>query len=193
MFYFLLSAYSWAYEPQNGDVIFQSSGSSQSEEIQLATQSKFSHVGIVYLDVKRGPVVFEAIAKVSLTSLAQWIARGEGKHYQVMRSKKALSKKQLLAMKQYGESLRGKRYDLLFQWSDQKMYCSELVWKVYQHGAGIELAIPKTFDSYNFDHPKVQKKLQERWGRRINWKEKVVAPSDLAQSDALRLVETTYP
>ena len=45
-----LFALCWSYEPQNGDVIFQTSGSSQSKEIQLATNSKFSHVGIVYVD-----------------------------------------------------------------------------------------------------------------------------------------------
>ncbi|MBL4670033.1 MAG: hypothetical protein JKY30_12325 [Flavobacteriales bacterium] len=33
---------------QNGDIIFQISKSSQSKAIQLATNSKYSHMGIIY-------------------------------------------------------------------------------------------------------------------------------------------------
>ena len=33
---------------QNGDIIFQTSNSSQSKAIQLATHSPYSHVGIIY-------------------------------------------------------------------------------------------------------------------------------------------------
>src|SRR5690606_5876902 len=33
---------------QNGDIIFQTSKSSQSQAIQLATKSKYSHMGIIY-------------------------------------------------------------------------------------------------------------------------------------------------
>ena len=36
-------------EIQNGDLIFQTSTSSQSKAIQLATNSKYSHVGIIYI------------------------------------------------------------------------------------------------------------------------------------------------
>jgi hypothetical protein len=35
------------YEPRNGDIIFHTSRSAQSVAIQLATQSRYSHMGIV--------------------------------------------------------------------------------------------------------------------------------------------------
>ncbi len=34
---------------QNGDIIFQESKSSQSKAIQLATNSRYSHMGIIYI------------------------------------------------------------------------------------------------------------------------------------------------
>jgi hypothetical protein len=37
------------YEPRNGDILFQISRSSQSAAIQLATRSRYSHMGIVYI------------------------------------------------------------------------------------------------------------------------------------------------
>jgi hypothetical protein len=59
------------YRPQDGDIVFQTSKSPQSRAIQLATGSRYSHMGIVYL---RGgvPFVFEAVQPVKLTRLNDW-------------------------------------------------------------------------------------------------------------------------
>ena len=50
------------YQAQNGDIIFQTSQSSQSVAIQRATKSKYSHMGIVYIKNSQ-PFVFEAIGR----------------------------------------------------------------------------------------------------------------------------------
>jgi uncharacterized protein YycO len=42
-------------------------------------------------------------------------------------------------MQKEGEKLRGKKYDIYFGWDDQRIYCSELVWKIYKRGANIEI------------------------------------------------------
>jgi uncharacterized protein YycO len=181
----------YAYTPQNGDLIFHTSKSSQSQAIQLATESPYSHVGIVYIQEGK-PYVYEAISKVSLTPLQSWINRGTNKDYTVLRYQKVLSEAQLKRMKEVGENYKGLSYDLRFEWSSDKMYCSEVVWKIYKEGAGITLSKPKKMKDYHFDHPAVQKKLQERWKGNINWNEKVVAPSDLVDSKKLVLIETTY-
>ena len=138
------------------------------------------------------PYVYEAISKVSLTPMRNWIHRGENKDYTIMRLKQNLSEEQLQKMKKVGERYDGKSYNLLFEWSDDRMYCSEIVWKIYKEGAGITLSKPKKMKNYHFDHPAVQKKLNERWKGNINWNEKIVAPSDLMESNKLMLVETTY-
>ncbi|MFY7938014.1 MAG: hypothetical protein ACOVOQ_11600, partial [Flavobacterium sp.] len=51
---------------KNGDLIFQISLSEQSKAIQLATNSKYSHCGIVYSDNGQF-YVFEAIQPVTTT------------------------------------------------------------------------------------------------------------------------------
>ena len=53
---------------KNGDLIFQTSLSSQSQAIQLATNSKYSHCGIVYIENGQF-YVFEAIQPVKTTPL----------------------------------------------------------------------------------------------------------------------------
>lgn len=66
-------------EFQNGDIIFQISKSEQSKAIQIATGSKYSHMGIIY---KQGNdyFVYEAIQPVKLTPLNEWIKRGEKRY-----------------------------------------------------------------------------------------------------------------
>ena len=44
-------------------------------------------------------------------------------------------------MKNEGEKFKGKNYDLTFEWSDDKIYCSELIWKIYKRSTGIEIWI----------------------------------------------------
>jgi len=60
---------------KDGDIIFQTSRSSQSIAIQRATDSRYSHMGIIFT---RGgsPMVYEAVQTVRYTPLAKWIDRG---------------------------------------------------------------------------------------------------------------------
>ncbi len=179
------------YEPRSGDVVFQTSRSSQSMAIQLATKSPYSHMGIVY--VRDGqPFVFEAVQPVTLTPLAEWVARGERGHFVAKRLRDAnslLTTETLQAMREVGERFAGKDYDLYFEWSDDRIYCSELVWKVFDEGAGIELGRRQTIADFDLTHPAVQAKLKERFGDRIPRDEVVVSP--VAIFDAPQL-ETVY-
>jgi hypothetical protein len=40
-------------------------------------------------------------------------------------------------MKNVGERFKAKSYDLYFEWSDDKIYCSELVLKIYKETLNI--------------------------------------------------------
>ena len=174
----------------SGDIIFQTSLSSQSKAIQLATRSKYSHMGIVY---RNGDdyFVYEAVQPVKLTPLEDWIKRGEYDHYVVKRLKNAdevLTTAVLQKMKSIGEQYQGKDYDLYFEWSDQKIYCSELVWKIYQQATGIEIGAPEELQDFDLSDEAVQAKLRERYGDRIPIHEKVISPAAMFASDKLELV-----
>lgn len=189
---FMLIAGALAAPVQDGDIVFQTSHSAQSEAIHLATGSPFSHVGIITIQDGE-PLVFEAVGPVKTTPLKRWIARGVGGKYRLMRPRIPLSTAQLGAMERIGRDHLGKAYDLRFEWSDEKMYCSELVWKIYRAGAGVELATPRPMDSYRLAHPEVKALMTARWGDAVHWKEKMVAPSDLAESPLLETIDDTMP
>ena len=91
-------------------------------------------MGIVY---KQGDdfFVYEAVQPVKLALLKDWIKRGENSHFVVKRikdSKNLLTNDYISKMRKAGEKYIGKDYDLYFEWSYPKIYCSELVWKIYK-------------------------------------------------------------
>ena len=98
----------------------------------------------------------------------------------------------LQKMKDYSQNFMGKEYDAYFDWSDTRIYCSELIWKIYKNGANIELSKLKQLKDFNLTDEKVKKVLKERYGNNIPLEEKVVAPSDLVDSDLLKTVIDTY-
>ena len=69
-----------------GDIIFHTSKSSQSKAIQLATSSKYSHVGILFF-INNAWTVLEAVQPVKLTPLNEWIQRGVNQEFVVKRLK----------------------------------------------------------------------------------------------------------
>lgn len=177
---------------KNGDIIFQTSKSSQSQAIQLATKSKYSHMGIIY-ENKGKLFVYEAIQPVKLTSLTQWIKRGKNGHYVIKRLKNAdqiLIKKVLAKMKQFGEKFKGKPYDIYFEWSDDKIYCSELVWKIYKKVTNIEIGQLERLSDFDLSSDIVKAKMNERYGDNIPMDEIVISPAAMFNSGKLITIET---
>lgn len=177
---------------REGDILFQITSSSQCRAIQLATKSKYSHCGIVYKD-KGELYVFEAVQPVKLTSLDKWIARGKEGHYVVKRLKNAsdvLTLDNLVKMKTEGEKMLGKDYDLTFEWSDDRIYCSELVWKIYKRALDIEVGQLQQLKDFDLTSKEVKGKLEERYGTKIPLDEEVVSPADIFNSELLREVSS---
>ena len=176
-------------EFQNGDIIFQESKSSQSKAIQLATNSRYSHVGIIYKK-NNSYYVYEAIQPVSITPIQQWINRGKDKHYVVKRLKDTslLTVGNLKKMQYIGHQYKGKDYDLYFGWSNERIYCSELVYKIYRDALNIELGELQTLSDFNLNQPAVHQKLKERYGDNIPLKEPVISPAAIFESDLLKTI-----
>jgi hypothetical protein len=179
---------------QEGDMIFQTSESEQCEAVRIATNSKFSHCGIVFIE-KGTKYVLEAVQPVRYTPLSEWITHGKDTKFVTTRLKNAseiLTPETIQKMKAYATTLNNKDYDLYFEWSDDKLYCSELVWKIYKNGAGIELCPLKKLSDFNLKNTKVKAILAERYGKKIPLNEDVVAPSDLQKTTTVTTILDTY-
>jgi hypothetical protein len=70
-----------------------------------------------------------------------------------------------------------------------RIYCSELVWKIFDRGAGVRVGELATIANFDLSHPTIQAKLRERYGERVPLDEVVISPA--AMFAAPRLV-TVY-
>lgn len=162
---------------REGDIIFQTSKSSQSKFIAYATNSINTHCGIIVYQNDR-PYVLEASNVVKLTPLNNFINKGAlGARYSVYRY---TDKPIKIRYKKY----MGISYDSQFSLTNKKFYCSELVWVIYKEQFGVELCKPRPLSSYNtLGLGKIMKR------RGISSKSLFVAPSDLAASKKLHRIK----
>ena len=176
---------------RDGDIVFSSSARGQGEAIIAATGSPLTHCGIVFS--KNGKrMVLEAVQPVGILPLEEFVARSTAGGITAFRLRTPLSADSLRNAQTWAEAQVGKDYDARFLWGDDKLYCSELAWKFYQH-AGVELCEPRHFRDYDLEKPAVRKIIKERFGgmAKVPLDEKVVAPSDLAASSLLMEVLVT--
>lgn len=180
-------------EFQNGDIIFQTSLSPQSKAVQLATNSKYSHCGLIFKkeDDNKNWYVLEAIQPVKYTLLDEWIARGKNGHFIVKRliSDPMLPKPRLTKLRTNAEKYLGKDYDLAFEWTDNKIYCSELIWKTYKETTGLEIGNLQQLRDFNLSNNLVRSKLRERYGNKIPLNETVISPQSIFDSKNLITID----
>jgi hypothetical protein len=164
---------------RDGDIVFQTSRSTQSAAIQKATHSPYSHMGLV-LHRDGQPYVVEAIGPVKYTPFAEWAARGAGGKFAVKRLRDAtrvLTPEAVEKLRQAAQSFEGKPYDLTFDWSDDRIYCSELVWKVFDRALGIDIGQLQPLRTLDLSDPAVRAKLSERYGNKLPLDEPVISPA----------------
>lgn len=190
---------------REGDLVFQTTRTSQSTAIVAASLSPYTHVGMVRERDGR-LVVAEALATVRETPLDDWIAHGVGQRVAIYRHK-TLNKEQLQAIALHAQRYYGKKYDLFFSFDNDEIYCSELPYLAYQH-AGLTLGkVEKIADLY-IGNPAVKGLIKERMAhypackiQHLNehdcyayiLKQTLVTPASIARDSQLKLVFSNYP
>lgn len=178
---------------QVGDLIFQKSQSSQAKAIAEATGSEWSHVGILVKNSANQWYVAEAIQPLQATELSAWIQRGKNQEYRVLRHPQFNSS---FVPALYSELKRyqGLNYDIYFEWSDSRIYCSELTYKVLQKVLGKEIGTLQKFRDLKLQGPYVQALIKKRYtdlGKPLNLDEEIVTPISQMQDPSLRLVRSS--
>ena len=174
-------------------MILQTNTSGQGLAIQLATNSKYTHIGVLFKENNEW-MVYEAVQPVQKVTLSEFILRGENSQYTILRLKNdSLVKLDHVTQKMKNYLLKqiDKDYDWVFNWSEEEMYCSELVYKAYLN-AGIKISDTKLLKDYKLSHPIVQAQLKERYGNNIPLNDTMVAPSDIAEDHRLKVVFDNY-
>ncbi|MBL9085145.1 MAG: hypothetical protein JNK76_25290 [Planctomycetales bacterium] len=173
------------YQPQVGDVVFQSlPHSTLTDTIEGATKSPLSHCGLIAYG-RGGWVVVEANGSVKETKLDRWLAQGrEGKFAAYRFAPKFADKiPQMIAA---ARSRLGKPYDLRYELDDRALYCSELVYKAFQEATGEPCGRLVKLGELNWQpYERVIRYLD---GGGLPLEREMITPRDLAEAEQLKPV-----
>lgn len=167
---------------KEGDIIFQTTSGETGKAIQLATHSQYNHCGVLFFENNKW-VVYEAVQPVKKISLAEFNARGKGTVKRLANT--TLTSGDISKLKTLFKSYEHKNYDEAFNWSDDRLYCSELVYKLYTNALGTELCKPRKLSDFDLSHPLVKQKLNEKYSGHIPLNEPMVSPEDIFRSTLL--------
>jgi hypothetical protein len=172
---------------KNGDIIFIVNPSGQGKAIQLATKSRYTHVGIIFIEDGK-PYVYHAVEPVSRNTLEEFIGMSMDGRYEIKRLKdrSKLTTAVISSMRKEAASSLGIHYDLGFSWNDDELYCSEFVWKLFNHHLHIVIGEPRPLRTFDLSHPVVKETMQRRYGKNIPLDEKMISPGDMYLSELLQ-------
>lgn len=178
----------WTYFPQEGDVVFQALPHQEVvDAIEGATDSDFSHCGIV-AQVDGRWIVYEALGKVRATPLYDYLLRGRGRGFAVYRWK-AAERDRVPAILEQTRTMLGRPYDSRYKMDDERIYCSELIYKAYRDAtAGGQAGRLVRLGDLNWGA--YEKTIVELEGNAPPLDREMITPRDLALAPQLELVKS---
>lgn len=174
-----------AYEPQEGDIFFQSfPHSGLTDTIEGVTKSPRSHCGILRKH-EEGWVIMEAIQPVRETPLADWVRRGREGKFEVFRLKEPYREK-IPSMIAAAKTYLGRPYDIHFRFDNERIYCSELVFKAYRDAGGGALGKIQALGEMNWKPHEGFIRELERGSLPLD--RKMITPRAVSEAEQLELV-----
>lgn len=175
-----------------GDLLFQIDTSEQCMAFGNATHSKYNNIGMIFIRPHdKMYMVLETKDSVHVMPLTEWVNRGQGQHVVLMRLKNSnmyLTDKKTEVLKKGMKTFKGKLNDHYFRWTDDEIYCSEMVWKIYHYALKIDLSTPRKLSEFDLSGPLVKQEMKNKYGNDIPKNEQVVSPDDLMRSDKLEKI-----
>jgi hypothetical protein len=174
------------YEPQEGDIVFQSMPHTPLiDAIEGASECPLSHCGIV--GKKEGQwVIYEALHGVEITPLKAFLWRGRQGGFAVYRFKESY-RPQIPATLAAVQKYLGRPYDIRYELDDEKIYCSELIYKAWRDVTGQELG--KLVRLGDLKWQPYESTIRQLEGGEPPLDRMMIAPRDLALAPQLELVQ----
>lgn len=174
-----------------GDIIFIQSQTQQAAALREATESVWTHVGFLVKQNSKWYVA-EAVGPLKQTPLADFIARSKNKSYRIYRFKHFDPSTMTAALKATLPKYN-KPYDIYFEWSQERIYCSELTYHVMKDVTGFELGRVQKMKEMRLDGPYVKALIEKRLtdiGKELDLEEDIVTPVSQMQDDEVTLIES---
>ena len=174
---------------REGDFIFQHLPGPLTGMIAAVTRSDYSHCGIIVQKAGRW-FVLEAVGPVRWTPINEWVARGVGEDFAVVRLKPQYRRHIPGIVREAGR-YAGRPYDLQYQWDDTAIYCSELIYKAVWRAAGIRLSDFIRLGELNW--VPYEQRIRSLAGGSLPLDRMMITPAGLVNSDAVTMVYSSFP
>jgi hypothetical protein len=175
------------YEPNNGDIIFQSLPKNELVDlIEGATQSEYSHCGVV-VDIDGDWVVIEALGSVKYTPLYSWLTQGRMGRFAVYRLKQGYAHSIPKFIEELDKFLC-LPYDSHYEMGDNAIYCSELIYKAYLNATESELGHLVKIEELNWQP--FEDVIRKHEGGNLPLQRQMITPIHLSNASQLDKVFT---
>ncbi len=170
---------------QEGDILFQSLPHNPLVDvIEGSTHSPYSHCGMAHRTA-RGWFVIEAIGPVKETPLAEWITHDRDRHFSIYRLRAAY-RSRIPDIVKAAQGYLGRPYDLRYEFDDEKIYCSELLYKAFRQTCGEPLGILKKLGE--LDWKPYEKTIVNLEGGPVPLERLMITPRALSEAAQLECV-----
>ena len=182
-------AFYYLSEKKSGDILLQSLPHGELvDAIEAVTKSDWSHCGILVQRDGRW-FVAEAIGQVRYTPLHLWVVRGRGSRVDSYRPKNLKAESEIQIVSGV-EKLLGKPYDFSYAPDDSEIYCSELVYKVYDRQLGIKIGEWEKLGDLNWKP--MEKVIRNMENGRLPLDRLMITPIGLTRSPNVICVFSNY-
>lgn len=177
------------YAVQEGDILFQPlPHGALVDAIEGVSLSSYSHCGIVVRESGEW-FVLEAIGPVRTTRLGDWIRRGRGGSFDAYRLESALQQRVPEILKS-ARTYLGRPYDMHYDFDDDRIYCSELVFKAVRTATGVSLGKVERLGDLNWQPHEAFIRSIEGYVPKTR---EMITPRSLSEAPELTLVYSTDP
>lgn len=183
----VLAPHFWflGYEPREGDVLFQSlPRTSLTMAIEGATDSPWSHCGIVAYEDGQW-MVYEAYGSVQRVPLSKFWQRSRANQFAVYRLKPE-HQPQVPHLLECVRAFLGRPYDVRYEMDEEKIYCSELIFKAWRDAGGADMGRLVTLGDLNWEPFERTIRAIERGPVPLD--RVMITPHHLSQAQQLELV-----
>lgn len=184
---------------KDGDVIFQYFTGDLSLVIEEVQKTQWTHVGILFKE-KSGWYVYEAVGPVVKTPLRDFLRQTRDQKVAVTRVKSEVVdlsvRSNVKALKKSFQPFEDIEYDFLFQWSDDFIYCSELVYKMFKQTFDVEIGTVHKVGDLDLSGPlaaQLVDQLLEYVDEETYLEESIVVPGSQITDSDLQVVYESKP
>jgi hypothetical protein len=176
-------------ELETGDIIVIDVGGELAEVVRAMTHSTYSHCGIVKV-TDDGPMVIEGVDPARIIPFDEYMGQANGGYYVQLRVND-VPPERMEAVIAEAESFVGKPYDYQFEWDDAKIYCSELIYKAYQRGAGIMVGSRHKIG--DLDWKPYEEYIRKQAGGELPLDRSLITPAELVRSPYTTILYNNFP